>query len=400
VRARNNKVLLAACLESEGPIVSKVMEIINGYASIEIKGNSLEIKKLDKLESTETSPKTSESKSKPELIMPQSEIKEYVLQAKDFERTKVGAKSNNLNKIRGKIEDWILLPNSIALQFGSIEDILNAESNEKIRNELDDTLKSVLAEKSSNIPTISRLLEKCKKLIMSLEFPTGPKGELLAKSLEEFGIPKNEIHTKAWNSIKKVYASKYNERAFIATNKIGVSLENIRMAVLVQKVVTAEYAFVVHTKNPTNNSENEIYVEAVKGLGETLVGSYAGQAFSFTLNKKNLAEPAKVNTFFNKSIGISTKGGWMFRSDSNTEDLEGFAGAGLFDSYPSEPAEHFRINYSGDKLINDEGFRNYFMSQIGKIGKSIESVYGGSPQDIEGCYVDGKFYVVQTRPQV
>jgi len=90
----------------------------------------------------------------------------------------------------------------------------------------------------------------------------------------------------------------------------------------------------------------------------------------------------------------------MFRSDSNTEDLEGFAGAGLFDSFPSEPAEQFNLYYAGDKLVTDSKFRDYFIKQIGKLGNSIEKVYDGQAQDIEGCFVNGEFYVVQTRPQV
>ncbi len=40
------------------------------------------------------------------------------------------------------------------------------------------------------------------------------------------------------------------------------------------------------------------------------------------------------------------------------------------------------------------------MKQVGKLGQSVEAAYSGAPQDIEGCYCDGKFFVVQTRPQV
>ncbi len=60
------------------------------------------------------------------------------------------------------------------------------------------------------------------------------------------------------------------------------------MAVLVQKIVPADYAFVIHTKNPSNNDENEVYAEVVIGMGETLVGKYEGQALSFVYNKSNL----------------------------------------------------------------------------------------------------------------
>ena len=43
--------------------------------------------------------------------------------------------------------------------------------------------------------------------------------------------------------------------------------------------------------------------------------------------------------------------------------------------------------------MTDGGFRNEFMTQVGKIGEIIEEqVYGGEPQDIEGAYsADGKY---------
>ena len=60
------------------------------------------------------------------------------------------------------------------------------------------------------------------------------------------------------------------------------------MAVLIQPIIPAEYAFVIHTKNPISNNEEEIYCEVVKGLGETLVGAFKGQAMSFVVDKHTL----------------------------------------------------------------------------------------------------------------
>ena len=82
-----------------------------------------------------------------------------------------------------------------------------------------------------------------------------------------------------------VWASKFNERAFLATKKIGVALTSVYMAVLVQRIVESEYAFVIHTSNPTNGEGDEVYVEACLGLGEALVSKMPGQAFSFTHSK-------------------------------------------------------------------------------------------------------------------
>ncbi len=59
----------------------------------------------------------------------------------------------------------------------------------------------------------------------------------------------------------------------------------------------------------------------------------------------------------------------MFRSDSNSEDLPGFAGAGLFDSYSMNEEKKFRCSYNQEKLIVNESFRNEFMTRIGQIGQ-------------------------------
>merc|ERR1711977_218409 len=90
----------------------------------------------------------------------------------------------------------------------------------------------------------------------------------------------------------------------------------------------------------------EIYCEVVKGLGEVLVGNYPGRALSFTCNKEalgqHLSNPSgdskgamiNVESFPSKSVGLYLPESLMFRSDSNGEDLEGYAGAGLYDSVP------------------------------------------------------------------
>ena len=91
------------------------------------------------------------------------------------------------------------------------------------------------------------------------------------------------------------------------------------MAVLIQKIVNARYAYVIHTSNPTNGDEHEIYAEACRGLGESLFSDRPGQALSFTVRKEDLS--CKLNSFANKPIEIISNCGFIFRSDSNSEDL-------------------------------------------------------------------------------
>ncbi len=53
--------------------------------------------------------------------------------------------------------------------------------------------------------------------------------------------------------------------------------------------------------------------------------------------------------------------GFMFRSDSNSEDLAGFAGAGLFDSYSLNQETERGIEYDRDSMTRDSSFRHSFM---------------------------------------
>ncbi|XP_060968830.1 alpha-glucan water dikinase 1, chloroplastic-like [Cannabis sativa] len=103
------------------------------------------------------------------------------------------------------------------------------------------------------------------------------------------------------------------------------------MAVLVQEIINADYAFVIHTTNPSSGDSSEIYAEVVKGLGETLVGAYPGRAMSF-ICKKNALDFPQLLGYPSKPIGLFISRSIIFRSDSNGEDLEGYAGAGLQDA--------------------------------------------------------------------
>ena len=251
--------------------------------------------------------------------------------------------------------------------------------------------------KTKSVRRMNRILYQCKDLVLGLRFHDADQHHaFLKQQLFKFGIQSSDFE-KAWMSIKKVWASKFNERAFLATKKLGVNLHQIFMAVLVQKIVPAEYAYVIHTTNPTNSNDQEVYAESCIGLGEALVSDMPGQAMAFSYDK--LSKKVKINSYPNKSQALSSSG-FIFRSDSNSEDLPGFAGAGLFDSYTMHEETKFRVSYNNEKLVLNENFRNEFMSRIGFIGHHVERLYDDDPQDIEGAFSGGEYFVVQTRPQV
>ena len=64
-----------------------------------------------------------------------------------------------------------------------------------------------------------------------------------------------------YQAIKKVWASKWNERAYLSRKACGVDEEELHMATLLMEVVPAEMAFVLHTANPAHGDTSEVFGE-------------------------------------------------------------------------------------------------------------------------------------------
>ena len=249
-----------------------------------------------------------------------------------------------------------------------------------------------LTAKAETNPT--EILKQLRELHLNLRAPAALKDALLA-AWPKSGLPPLPWE-QVWLGIERVWASKWNERAYLSRRAYGMKHDDLLMAVLIQQVVEAEYAYVIHTINPATGNANELYAEVVLGMGETLVGNYPGRALGFVFRKADAS--LEVVSYPSKSEGLYGRG-VIFRSDSNGEDLEGFAGAGLYDSVLAEEAKPRVLSYGGEKLVTDPRFRDDLLRRIARVGLEVEKVLA-SPQDVEGALVGGKVHVVQTRPQV
>jgi alpha-glucan,water dikinase len=311
----------------------------------------------------------------------------WVIGQDEFKPDLVGGKSINLNGLRDRVADWIHLPKSIALPFGVFERVLADDRNRRLRDESE----ALIAAAGENP---SEALAEVRAKVLQLSPPQELQGAL-HEQWQRAGLPPVSWE-QTWNAIRRVWASKWNDRAYLSRRARGIPHASLQMAVLIQEVIPADYAFVIHTANPLTGAREEIFAEVVLGMGETLVGNYPGRALSFLCQKSNL-QP-ELLSFPSKSIGIFGKG-VIFRSDSNGEDLPGFAGAGLYDSFLAEQPEHRLLDYRGEKLVWDTSFRDELLRSIARIGLEVEQLLG-SAQDIEGAVAGGRFHVVQTRPQV
>eukprot|EP00262_Sarcandra_glabra_P002082 TRINITY_DN1233_c0_g1_i1.p1 TRINITY_DN1233_c0_g1~~TRINITY_DN1233_c0_g1_i1.p1 ORF type:complete len:1466 (+),score=298.47 TRINITY_DN1233_c0_g1_i1:171-4568(+) len=394
VRARNCKVCFATCFD---PNILADLQANEGKL-LHLKPTSADIVYSDIKDSEllDASTNLKEDGSSPSLTLVKKQFSgRYAILADEFTSEMVGAKSRNISYLKGKVPSWVGIPTSIALPFGVFEKVLSDYSNQAVADKLQILKKrleegefSALGEIRKTVLQLSalpQLVQELKEKMQSAGMPwPGDEGE---KRWEQ-----------AWIAIKKVWASKWNERAYFSTRKVKLNHDYLCMAVLVQEIISADYAFVIHTTNPSSGDSSEIYAEVVKGLGETLVGAYPGRALSFVCKKNDLNSPMVLG-YPSKPIGLFIRRSIIFRSDSNGEDLEGYAGAGLYDSVPMDEEEKVVLDYSSDPLIIDENFRNSILSSIARAGSSIEELYG-SPQDIEGVVKDGKIFVVQTRPQM
>ncbi|CAL4969622.1 unnamed protein product [Urochloa decumbens] len=395
VRARNSKVLFATCFDPE--ILSELQQ--NDGKLISVKPTSSDISYRETAESellVANSPTADDDKSGLSISLVKKQFPgKYAICADEFSDEMVGAKSRNIAYLKGKVPPSVGVPTSVALPFGTFETVLSDKMNK-------DVAQNVKLLKEKLIQGEFSALDEIRHALLNLIAPTNLVKELKEK-MQSCGMhwPGDEGEQRweqAWMAIKKVWASKWNERAYYSTRKVKLDHGYLSMAVLVQEIVSADYAFVIHTINPSSGDRSEIYAEVVKGLGETLVGAYPGRALSFVCKKDDLNSP-KVVGYPSKPIGLFIKQSIIFRSDSNGEDLEGYAGAGLYDSVPMDKEEEIVLDYTTDHLITDCSFRNTILSSIAYAGYAIEELYG-SPQDIEGVVKDGKIFVVQTRPQM
>ncbi|MBF0432537.1 MAG: hypothetical protein HQK83_14730 [Fibrobacteria bacterium] len=386
IRARNAGILVAICNNHD---TFKELQALNGKprSLITTPEGNVNISQEQEPVAQNTTQSAAQT-----IISKPAAVSTYAIIEKDFTESRVGAKACNLKTLSQKLPDWLQTPHSVALPFGVFEKILALPENSEIAKQHAKICKTI----DNAGPDVKvKDLSKIKDIILKLKRPD-TLFQSLSDCLQKSGLPLPDDQESAWTSIKQVWASKWNERAVQSRGNRGVPHSSLFMSVLIQEVVPAEYSFVLHTVNPITQNPDELYGEAVAGLGETLVGNYPGRALAFSWNKKNASSnlisfPAKHEGLFGHGL--------IFRSDSNGEDTMDYAGAGLYDSIMTNPPEERLLDYSTLKLITDRDFLDNFFMKLADVGQVVEKAFD-YPQDIEGVYADGKYWVVQSRPQV
>ena len=277
------------------------------------------------------------------------------------------------------------------------------------------------------------LADALRSAIAALLLPPAPSPDAGAEAAAAAAA--GALLAPSWAAVCDVWASAWTDRGWRARRAARLPLsseDDFSMSVLMQPLVHGvEYAFVVHTRSPlqSNNggggAEEELYGEMVAGLGEALVGAWPGRALSFTAapaaaaaggggggvspspSPRVLALPSKLHAL---RPPRSAAPSLIFRSDSNGEDLDGFAGAGLYESIivsggeggDARPPAEEGVDYASERLWWDAAWREAALARVAAAGWAVKRASSDdSDWDIEGCVTaTGEVTVVQARPQV
>ena len=162
---------------------------------------------------------------------------------------------------------------------------------------------------------------------------------------------------RCWSSLWTSRALEYRARQHI--DPTGVSL-----AVVVQVMVPSEASGIMFSANTLTGARNEIVIEAAWGLGEAIVGG--------VVTPDHIVVDKETGVI--KQVTIADKTVMTQPTATGTEE------------YAVEEDKR------SVQVLNAAQ-----ATELAKLGERIETYYS-EPQDIEWCFADGKFYIVQARP--
>jgi pyruvate,water dikinase len=308
----------------------------------------------------------------------------YVLSFQDIDKTKImvvggkGASLGELSKIEG-----IRIPDGFCISTETFKRIIGETSS---INELLDQL-SLL--KVDDRDKISELSGEIRRVIEGIAIPEDINEEItcLLSSLGEKNayavrssataedLPTasfagqqdtylNIIGKEAiYHHISKCWASLFTERAVTYRLQNGFDHCKVYLSVVVQKMVFPQAAGILFTADPVTSNRKVLSIDASFGLGEAMVSGLVNADIYKVCNGKVIDK--KIST---KKLAIYAI------KDGGTKEQE------------IEPEQQNRQALTDEQIL-----------QLERIGRTIEAHFG-HPQDVEWCWVDDTFYVVQSRP--
>ncbi len=174
------------------------------------------------------------------------------------------------------------------------------------------------------------------------------------------------VHSKEdlLDKVRECWSSLYTPRAIFYREEQGFNHEDVKLAVVVQRMVHSEISGVMFSSDPSTGAP-EVLIEAGFGLGESIVGG------EITPDTYKVAQDTLE--IIAKKISKQT---WMYAKNEEGDTMK-----------LTVPEE-----FQEKQKLREEQIR-----AVAEIGIRIERHYG-APMDIEWCIEDGDIYIVQARP--
>lgn len=249
------------------------------------------------------------------------------------------------------------------INFWNKIDINSLESNNKNLGKELEFARKIILQSNLDIHFLNQLIEIKDKsdfwAVRSSANIEDAKNKSWAGVFESYvGVKKSSLE----EYIKKVWVSIFSERVinYISNPK---DIKNIKMAILLQKAINADVSGVCFTRDPFSNELDQMIIEAVHGMGEYLVQGEVIPDRYIVDKEGGLILEVNFNKQYNKLK---------------------FSGKGELEKVKNEKRAQQKLE--GKEII-----------ELYEISKKIEGIYN-SPRDIEWCYSNGYFYILQSRP--
>lgn len=146
----------------------------------------------------------------------------------------------------------------------------------------------------------------------------------------------------------------------------SIDIDEIQVAVVIQKMINSEVAWIAFTANPVTNNSDQVLIEWWYGLWEAIVsGMITPDNYLWSTSKQKILE--KNTSTQSMKLVIDLDQWWV--KEKEVECIIQWA----------------------QKLSNE------YIAELAKISEKIEEHYN-KPMDIERALEDGKLYILQARP--
>lgn len=172
------------------------------------------------------------------------------------------------------------------------------------------------------------------------------------------------------DAVARCFASGYSDRAVAYRAMKGQPQDDVRVAVVVQRMIEGVVSGVAFTVNPVSQRVDELLISATWGLGEGLV---SGQ--------------------FDSDQYVFRKGGAIKQTE---QQLAKKSEKIVFDAARGHGTAKVPVDPAA---IDRPCLEPWLASRVAELSLRIERHAGGQPQDIEWTIdAEGELYAVQTRP--